>query len=231
MGLFDFGNLFSNSKKASMTVGSVTSLFQAPQIQSFVQPIAKSLKPAFPSFGSTILAPAAVVSRGVYDALNMAGATYGQINQYNPMVVSAAKIQQPQQYVISPLNLSTPSVISGLSIAPIKFSSVYSPSYQSPLGIGGQSGAQMYPGLPDPRKLSAVYQPLLPNVPPVTQPQQPQISLGNYVFGSGLKFSLPWSKPKSRTQKYSKHKTAHKTTTKKRSRRKCKSGSTSRRHR
>lgn len=172
---WDFDTLFSG--KTIPWLSGATGLLQTPQLQSTL----KSVTSIIPSAGSTILVPAGVVSRSIYDTGRFLSGSYGNvntnINQFNPMVASAAKSYQPQTalnfsgFKLTPYPPSTPS-----SPPPVYVNYPYvSSNTGSILSRSGSSTLK------------------LP-------------SLGSYVFGNGLGILLPWSKPKTRKQKYSKRK-------------------------
>lgn len=197
---WNFSNMFSGMGKTVPWLSGATGVLQAPQLQSTL----KSVTSIIPSAGSTILVPAGVVSRSVYDTLSLAGQTYGQVNKYNPMVVSAANIYQP----------NTISNLNGFKLQPVSnLKQFVSPQFVSPprgdyadapsLSIDAfprSSGLSFYPGMGSmiskSRPIIKINSPLIP-------------SLGSYVFGNAS-ISLPWSKPKARKQKYSKKKTQRK---------------------
>lgn len=201
---WDFNSLFSG--KTIPWLASGTGLLQAPQLQSTI----KSITSVIPSAGSTVLVPAGIVSRSIYDTGRFLSGSYNNVNanvnQFNPMVASAAKIYQPQQgnllnlsgFTLSPVlqnaKLSTyqPSTPSSPSPTLVRYPYVSSPT-------GTMNYSQRYGMV-----LSPSYSQLQSIPKSVSTMSIP--SLGSYVFGGGLSISLPWSKTRARKQKYSKRK-------------------------
>lgn len=193
--------------KVIPVISTGTALLQSPQMKPTVDMITK----AIPSAGSTILAPAGIVSRSVYDVLNATGQSYGQINsninKNNPFIVSASP---PITYVpqISTegfvLNKNYENSLKNIYGNPLKnILSSYNinTSFQNNKPISSVS-----------KNYSLLTVPSLNNIlknPSSLQTTLP--SVGQYVFGSGndiksLKLSIPWLNARSRKQRYTKNK-------------------------